>query len=65
MSEGIVGSTVGQVTCPKCKAKPGEPCRTRTGAELRRTGDVVAELRLFHDKRVLAFRQFRRGRPRT
>lgn len=66
MAEGIVGSTVGWVTCPRCKAKPGEPCRTASGAELRRTDPKLSEeYRLYHDRRVWAFRAFRRGRPST
>lgn len=61
----MIGSTVGWVTCPRCKAKPGEPCRTAKGAELRRPDPGLSdEARLFHEKRMLAFVQFRRGRPK-
>lgn len=58
------GDTIGEVTCPRCGAKPGDPCKTESGKALATdVGNVTT--RYFHSSREKAFRAYRRGRQGT
>lgn len=56
-----VGDTVGEVTCPRCGAKPGEPCRTASGSVMHADAGNP-HTRYFHSARERAYRAFRKGR---
>lgn len=59
-----LGDTVGEVTCPRCGAKPGSPCLTASFKPLC-TDTGNPSTRYFHSAREKAFRAYRRGRQGT